>query len=140
MKLEVNYEKMYEEGKQEFYSDEAIFNRRIQALKMIEKNFCLQELIADMNNADYEYGWREEQAICDYLKEKFGIKLTKDDIWDVLYERVYEDKEAEYVLWKNGISNHISEIKERGKPFGCPNSLKNLYRDAAIFFGDLSIK
>ena len=102
-----DYTQIANQKKAELFSDEAKFQRRVEAMTLVEGNLALQELIADINTCQNRRLREIARVISEYNRDELGISQTEDDVFDIIIEDVYIDKEFQGELWMNGISNKV---------------------------------
>ena len=129
----MSFKELYKKKIAELTDKEARYERRVEALLLVEGNYCLQELIADMNDADSRTSWKIYKVIVEYINGKYGGEETPATIWILIREEVYEDKEEGYALWRNEISNKVFDARE-----GMSSSfnMADIYHTAATFIAE----
>lgn len=105
-----DYTQIANQKKAELFSDEAKFQRRVEAMTLVEGNLALQELIADINTCQSRRLREIARVISEYIRDELGISQTEDDVFDIIIEDVYIDKEFQGELWMNGISNEVDSL------------------------------
>lgn len=105
-----DYTQIANQKKAELFSDEAKFQRRVEAMTLVEGNLALQELIADINACQSRRLREIARVISEYIRDELGISQTEDDVFDIIIEDVYIDKEFQGELWMNGISNKVDSL------------------------------
>lgn len=98
----------------DIWREEAKLERRREALMLVDGHLCLQELIADMNDADREDSWKEFEAIARYINERYDGHESAEEIADFIFEQVYEDKEKACILWRNDVTNRVRKWERDG--------------------------
>lgn len=130
-----NYTKIMEKKKADLLSDEARYERRVEALSLVENNLALQELIADINDCNTKRFNEFARAIATHNRSEYGINQTEDDLIDILIEDVYEGRGYQGELWQNGISINMRQFhnQEDCRPFQSL-SYQEILEYAAILF------
>lgn len=105
-----DYTQIANQKKAELFSDEAKFQRRVEAMTLVEGNLALQELIADINTCQNHRLREIARVISEYIRDELGISQTKDDVFGIIIEDVYIDKEFQGELWMNSISNKVDSF------------------------------
>lgn len=105
-----DYTQIANQKKAELFSDEAKFQRRVEAMTLVEGNLALQELIADINACQSRRLREIARVISEYNRDELGISQTEDDVFDIIIEDVYIDKEFQGELWMNDISNKVDSL------------------------------
>lgn len=130
-----DYTQIMQKKKSKLLSDEARYERRVEALTLVENNLCLQELIADINDCQTNRFREFARAIANYNRSEHGIHQTEDELIDVLVEDVFEDNEHQGELWMNGISINMRQFhNEENRSRFQALSINEILEYAAILF------